>query len=81
MTPPDSVATVWMWRRETTPRAGDAKMSSHKSQLKGLEVKGEIILNLLNAGRITQDQYTARLRKLVARAEVIFARMEAKAAG
>lgn len=43
------------------------------SQLKKIDERGEILANLLKAGRISQDRYTAALRKLVAQAEAILA--------
>lgn len=44
------------------------------SKLRKIDEAGEVLVNLLNAGRITQAQYTARLRKLVERAEKVLAR-------
>ena len=50
------------------------------AELKRLDQKSDVLFSLYQAGRISEAVYTARLRKLVARCEVIFARQAAKAA-
>jgi hypothetical protein len=45
------------------------------AKLKKIDEAGEIILGQYRSGKITAAQYAARLRKLVARAEAIFAKM------
>lgn len=44
------------------------------ARLKKIDEQGQILDSLLNAGRITREQYTARLRKLVERAAKILAK-------
>jgi hypothetical protein len=44
------------------------------ANLKKIDLQGEILVSLKAAGRITQAQYDARLRRLVARAEAILAK-------
>jgi len=44
------------------------------AQLRRLDEKGEILANDRRNGKITQDVFAKRLRKLVERAEVLMAR-------
>lgn len=45
--------------------------------LRKIDLAGEILANLKDAGRITQAEYTAKLAKLVARAEKALAKLAA----
>jgi len=49
-------------------------MTSQASQLRKIDLQGEILFNLKQAGRISPARYSAALRKLVAQAEAILAR-------
>jgi hypothetical protein len=51
------------------------------ADLRKIDTRGEILLNDLKHGRITEAQWITRNRKLIDRAGVLFARQEARQAG